>query len=161
MTRPEPGDDAEPTPPPRKWIRILQVVLILHALYYLPVTGFLAWIMPQLATMMSTEPSRAAQIAIGVIVAAVVGCGAPLLVFTARRLGQGSARARAMLKACGVVVGIHLVGSLVLLVNGDVHSLGALALAGGCPVFALIEVVILIEPEVRQWLVKEPRSALD
>lgn len=152
MTRPEPSDDAEPTPTPWKWIRILQVVLILHALYYLPVTGFLAWIIPQLATIMSTEPSVAAKVVIGVIVAVVVGCGIPLLVLTALRLGQSPARARTMIRATGTVVGIHLAGSIVLLVNGGVDSLGALALAGGCPVFVLIEIVILIEPEVRQWL---------
>lgn len=160
MTRPEPGDDAEPTSPPWKWIRILQVVLILHALYYLPVTGFLAWIIPQLATMMSVEPSVETQIVIGAIVFAVVGIGAPLLAIAAFRLGQGPIRARAMLRACGVVFGIHLVGSLVLLVTGGVHSLGVLALAGGCPVFIFIEVVILFEPEVRQWLLKEPRSGV-
>jgi hypothetical protein len=156
MTGPELYDDAASTVPPRKWIRILQVVLVLHALYYLPVTGYLAWIIPQLATMMSAEPSRTAQIVIGAFVAAAIGIGAPLLALTAVRLGQDLIRARTMLRACGVVVGIHVAGSLVLLANGGVHSLGALSLVGGCPVFVLIEVVILIEPEVRQWLFKKP-----
>ncbi|MBO3733714.1 hypothetical protein [Glycomyces niveus] len=131
---------------------MLQVVLVLHALYYLPVTGYLIWIVPQLATMMSTEPSGAAQIVIGFVVAATIGVGSPLLVLTAIRLRQGPKRAWVMIRACSVVIGIHLVGSLVLLVNSGGDSLGALALAGGCPVFVIIEVLILIEPEVRRWL---------
>jgi hypothetical protein len=145
MTRPEPSEDAEPAAPPWKWIRVLQVVLVLHAIYYLPVTGFLAWAIPQVTTMMSTDPLRAAQVVIGIIgiiVAAVVGCGVPFLVFTALRLGQDLIRARTMFRACGVVVGIHLLGSLVLLANSSVHSLGVLALAGGCPVFVLSAVFI-------------------
>lgn len=48
-------------------VRILQSVLVLHALYYLPITSYIAWLVPQFATMMSTGREASTQVAIAVV----------------------------------------------------------------------------------------------
>jgi hypothetical protein len=49
-----------------------------HGLCYLLVTVFLAWPLPQFATMMSTGPATSVQIVLCAVVAVAIGAGAPL-----------------------------------------------------------------------------------